>query len=119
MINEIGNPIGFKLEKLLHESRKMKCELYPNSVFFFSVIKKSYGTCICRIDFIKKQYFIHKIIMLDFLTNSKLEVNDVKNCMIETVKEEYNNYELEMMDVFDIDIYETDFKRNKYAKIEY
>jgi hypothetical protein len=39
--------------------------------------------------------------------------------MIETVKEEYNNYELEMMDVFDIDIYETDFKRNRYAKIEY
>jgi hypothetical protein len=74
MINEIGNPIGFKLEKLLHESRKMKCELYPNNVFFFSVSKKSYGTCICRIDFIKKQYFIHKIIMLDFLTNSERSV---------------------------------------------
>lgn len=119
MINEIGNPIGFELKKLLHESRKMKSELYPNNIFFFSISKNYYGTCICKIDFMKKHFFIHRIILLDFFENSELKAYDIIKYMSETVIDEYSNYELEMMDEWDHDMFETDLKKHRYQSIHY
>lgn len=115
ILSEIGNPIEFEFKKILHESQMMKSYSYPNSIFFFN--KCFTGECNCRIDIINKNFFI-SVLFLNYLHSKfKLSEKKVLESLQEIIQQDYKNFEIIPMFDFEIDLYDINFKNNRFFNL--
>jgi hypothetical protein len=116
ILTEIGSPVGFEFKEIMHNSKKMKSEEYPDNIFFFN--KFYCGECNVRVDVDKEMFWISIMLLDYFKSKFNLSGKDVTKYLDDVINQEYENYEIMPIGDWELDHYDTQYKNDKFIEIK-